>query len=104
MATDKQTDENPTNDEILEDDPIVTYILTAVEGGGLVSPNHIAQKIAKDRAKSDAPKDIWRKYMTAVRQQAISLARKGRLDIIRKGEVADPNDFKGLYKLRLPKK
>lgn len=102
MVTDKTTDENPATDEILEDDPIVTYILTAVEGGGLVSPNHIAQKIARDRGKASDPKDTWRKYMTAVRQQAISLARKGRLNIIRKGEVADPNDFKGLYKLRLP--
>lgn len=83
-----------------EDDPIVGYILRAVESGSDVSPQEIAQSIAKDRAKPSAPKDIWRKYMTAVRQQAIHLARDGRLHIIRKGEIADPNDFKGLYKLR----
>lgn len=98
MATDNENAE----DTSLPDDPIVTYILNAVADGAVVSPNHIAQAIAKDRAKESAPQDIWRKYMTAVRQQAISLARNGRLEIIRKGEVADPNDFKGLYKLRLP--
>ncbi|MEP5699177.1 MAG: DUF3253 domain-containing protein [Sneathiella sp.] len=32
----------------------------------------------------------------------MNLARTGRIEIMRKGKVADPNDFKGLYKLRLP--
>ncbi len=104
MATDENDMEENAEQKALPDDPVVTYILNAVADGKVVSPNHIAQKIAADRAKDTAPKDIWRKYMTAVRQQAISLARTGRLEIIRKGEVADPNDFKGLYKLRLPRK
>ncbi len=104
MATDKKEPEETADNKTLPDDPIVTYILNAVADGAVVSPNHIAQAIAADRAKDTAPKDIWRKYMTAVRQQAISLARNGRLEIMRKGEVADPNDFKGLYKLRLPRK
>lgn len=85
---------------VVEDDPVATYILNAVQDGKDVSPQDIAKQIAADRAKDTAPADIWRKYMTAVRQQAISLARKERLLIIRKGKVADPNDFKGLYKLR----
>jgi len=83
-----------------QDDPVIGYILRAVDGGSDISPQAIAQAIATDRAKPTAPKDIWRKYMNAVRQQAIYLARNGRLHIIRKGEIADPNDFKGLYKLR----
>ena len=101
------TDETANSDKngkpTKEDDPVVGYILRALESGGDVSPQEIAQAIAMDRAKPSAPKDIWRKYMTAVRQQAIYLARNGRLEIVRKGEVADPNDFKGLYKLRLPR-
>ena len=83
-----------------EEDPVVGYILRAVSSGRDVAPQEIARAIAADRAKSTAPKDFWRKYMTAVRQQAIFLARAGRLQIIRKGEIADPDDFKGLYKLR----
>ena len=83
-----------------EDDPVAAYILRAVSSGQDVAPQEVAQAIANDRAKPSAPKDVWRKYMTAVRQQAIHLARDGRLHIIRKGDIADPNDFKGLYKLR----
>lgn len=99
------TDENEQSaDEpeavVVEDDPVATFILNAVKDGKDVSPQDIAKQIAATRAKDTAPVDIWRKYMTAVRQQAISLARKERLLIIRKGKVADPNDFKGLYKLR----
>ncbi len=101
MTTDKSNTGSEPNDVEVEEDPIVTYILNAVADGGEISPNAIAQQIAKDRAKATDPKDIWRKYMTAVRQQAINLARTGRIEIMRKGKVADPNDFKGLYKLRL---
>jgi len=104
MTTDKSDQQNKEEKKETPEDPVVTYILNAVADGSEISPNHIAQKIAADRAKENAPKDIWRKYMNAVRQQAIFLARNGRLEIVRKGEVADPNDFKGLYKLRLPRK
>jgi len=98
------TDDETRTEDLPSDpppeDPVVGYILRAVEEGGDVSPQEIAKSLATDRAKPTAPKDIWRKYMTAVRQQAIYLARNNRLLIIRKGEIADPNDFKGLYKLR----
>ncbi len=99
MAADEIETDAPAK-ESQPEDPVVGYILRAVEGGKDVSPQEIARTLAADRAKETAPKDIWRKYMTAVRQQAIYLARNNRLLIIRKGEVADPNDFKGLYKLR----
>ncbi|TNE38893.1 MAG: DUF3253 domain-containing protein [Alphaproteobacteria bacterium] len=95
----EQENDNPKKD--IPEDPVVGYIMNALASGKDVSPRDIAQKIAADRARESAPKDIWRKYMTAVRQQAIHLARNGRIEIIRKGEVANPNDFKGLYKLRL---
>ncbi len=103
MTDDQQKISEQDNAKDTSEDPIVTYILDAVSDGSEVSPNAIAQKIASDRAKPKDPQDIWRKYMIAVRQQAVFLARNGRLEIVRKGEVADPNDFKGLYKLRLPR-
>lgn len=44
----------------------------------------------------------WRQYVRPVRSAAIGLARKGRLEIVRKGQVIDPNKpFKGVYKIRL---
>ena len=42
--------------------------------------------------------------MNAVKQQAIHLAKSGRIEIIRKGEPVDPRDFKGIVKMRLPLK
>jgi Protein of unknown function (DUF3253) len=93
-----------TEKEIPEEDPVVTYIMDALEFGDEISPNEIAQNIARDRAKEGSPSDFWRKFLTAVRQQAIHLARNGRIEIVRKGKAVDPNDFKGLYKLRLPRK
>ena len=44
----------------------------------------------------------WRGLMPQVRATAVGLARSGRLVITRKGRPADPNSFKGVYRLRLP--
>jgi hypothetical protein len=37
-----------------------------------------------------------------VRAVARGLARQGRLVILRHNKPADPDDFKGVYRLRLP--
>ena len=44
----------------------------------------------------------WRGLMPQVRATAVGLARAGRLVITRKGRPADPNSFKGVYRLRMP--
>ncbi|MBL4908123.1 MAG: hypothetical protein JKX94_11780, partial [Sneathiella sp.] len=54
MATDENEPKETADNKVLPDDPIVTYILNAVANGKDVSPNHIAQKIASDRAKDTA--------------------------------------------------
>jgi hypothetical protein len=41
--------------------------------------------------------------MPAVRRVAVRLALDGRLVIYRKGKPVDPNDFKGVYRLGLPR-
>jgi hypothetical protein len=38
-----------------------------------------------------------------IRRAAVSLAQAGRLVIYRKGKPADPNDFRGVYRLGLPR-
>jgi len=96
-------DENVEEVESKED-PVRLYILDAVADGKVISPNDIAIKIAKDRAKDTDPDDIWRKYLLAVKQQAKSLARAGRISILRRGKPIDPNKMKGLIKLSLPVK
>lgn len=87
-----------------QDDPVASFILAALYGAEEpLSPDAIARDYYKPRAKKGDRADAWRKYLPAVRQQALHLARSGRINILRKGEVADPNaPIKGLIKLSLP--
>jgi hypothetical protein len=39
--------------------------------------------------------------MNAVKQQMVYLARAGQIEITRKGKPVDPNNFKGVVRLRL---
>ena len=45
----------------------------------------------------------WHLLMTPVRRAAVKLAMEGRIVIYRKGKPADPQDFKGIYRLGLPR-
>src|SRR5262245_55802803 len=54
------------------------------------------------RALPDAGPD-WHLRMTPVRRAAVRLALAGRVVIYRKGKAVDPNDFKGVYRLGLPR-
>jgi hypothetical protein len=87
------------------DDPVAEMILTVLNGLGAdrsASPMDIARAFAESRARPKDPPQVWRRYMTAVKQQMKHLAREGRIEIIRKGEKVDPDDFKGVVRLRLP--
>ena len=61
-------------------------------------------------AKSVSPEEVaravdpegWRRLLTHVRGTARGLARQGLLVILRHGKPADPEDFKGVCRLRLP--
>jgi len=64
-----------------------------------VDPADVAQAFAKASGRLDVP---WQGYLDRVRETAVSLAREGKLTIYRRGEPADPNTFKGPYKLGLP--
>jgi hypothetical protein len=87
-------------------DPVATAILDQLAAAGpdkSLSPMDVAKVYAETRRKpSDAP-ELWRRYMTAVKQQALGLARAGRIEITRKGEPVDLSDFKGVVRLRLPR-
>ena len=90
-----------------KDDPVAAAILAELAGletGKSLDPQVVAKAYAALRAKKNDPPDLWRRYLPAVRQQALHLARQGRIVILRKGEPADPNaPIKGLIKLTLPK-
>lgn len=45
----------------------------------------------------------WHALLTPIRRAAIALAQSGRLIIYRHGKPVDPNDFRGVYRLGLPR-
>jgi hypothetical protein len=68
--------------------------------GKTICPTDAAKAAAEARGEDDL---AWRIWLTKVRQTAVGLARQGRLVIFRKGKPADPNDFRGVYRLGLPR-
>ncbi|NJL08877.1 MAG: DUF3253 domain-containing protein [Methylacidiphilales bacterium] len=69
--------------------------LAAVREGGTLCPTEAA------RAASGTAD--WHHLMPLVRQVAVRLALEGRIVITRKGKPVDPTDFKGVYRLGLPR-
>jgi len=85
------------------DDPVAIAILNILADNLTPTFQDAARIIADQRrAPKDGP-NLWRRYLVAVRQQAVHLAKAGRIEITRKGDVVDPRDFKGIVRMRLPK-
>jgi hypothetical protein len=72
-------------------------LLAERDPGKTICPSEAARS-----AWSGPEPEGWRGLMPQVRSTAVGLARSGRLVITRKGKAADPNSFKGVYRLRLP--
>ncbi|MFD3262978.1 DUF3253 domain-containing protein [Phenylobacterium ferrooxidans] len=49
-----------------------------------------------------ADSERWQRLTGHVRATARGLARQGRLTVLRHNKPADPDTFKGVYRLRLP--
>jgi len=68
-------------------------LLGQLAPGKSVSPEEVARAV--DAAG-------WRRELGKVRAVAIGLARSGRLVILRHNKPADPDTFKGVWRMRLP--
>ena len=77
--------------EVLE--TAIFDLLAKVAPGKSVSPEEVARA---------ADPESWRRILGHVRAVARGLARQDRLVILRHNKPADPGDFKGVYRLRLP--
>jgi hypothetical protein len=86
-STPTKVDKQPLDEAILA-------VLTR-NGSGTLSPPEIAHVIEPD--------GDWHALLMPIRRAAVTLALAGRLVIYRKGKPADPNDFRGVYRLGLPK-
>lgn len=88
--------------EVRADDPVVVAILDAVAGGASPTFQDVARAIAKERARPKDGPNLWRRYLNAVKQQSVHLAKAGRIEIVRKGQAVDAKNFKGIVRIRLP--
>lgn len=68
-------------------------LLGKLAPGKSVSPEEVARAVDPEG---------WRRRLGQVRATAVGLARQQRLVITRHGKPADPESFKGVYRLRLP--
>jgi hypothetical protein len=64
--------------------------------GKTLSAEDIARRLAA--AGTD-----WHPLLTPIRRAAVALALAGRLVIYRKGKPVDPTDFKGVWRMGLPR-
>jgi hypothetical protein len=58
---------------------------------------------APEIANAIATDGDWHDLLVPIRSTAVALAEAGRLVIYRKGKPVDPTDFRGVYRLGLPR-
>lgn len=83
----------PANPSAVE--TAILNVLAEHPPGRTVTPEEVARALASA--------DDWHQHLTSVRRAAVKLALDGRLVIYRKGKPVDPADFKGVYRLGLPR-
>ncbi|MEK9645790.1 MAG: DUF3253 domain-containing protein [Alphaproteobacteria bacterium] len=89
------------NNDEKQRDPVADFILSELADKGSLAPVDIARALGEVRRKAKDKPDAWRRFMNPVKQQMLHLARGGEIEIVRKGEVVDPEDFKGVIRMRL---
>ncbi|WP_404385560.1 DUF3253 domain-containing protein [Caenispirillum salinarum] len=83
-------------------DPLAQCILDLCAAKGSIRPEDAAQAYFEEHRRPKDTDEGWRRYMVPTKQQIVALARQGKVEIVRKGIVQDPEDFKGLVRIRLP--
>jgi hypothetical protein len=73
---------------------ILLEMLGQLAPGKSASPEEVARA-------ADPDPETWRRLLPRVRAIAVGLAREGRLVILRHNKPADPDKFRGVYRLRL---
>lgn len=84
-----------------QEDPLVAYILDRAGQVEHPTPADIARGFSVGRVKAKDGPDAWRRYLNPVKQQILHLARAGRIDVLRNGEKVDPDEARGVTRIRL---
>jgi hypothetical protein len=77
---------SPIEDAILS-------LLADLPPGKSIDPANVAKIILPER---------WQRALGQVRSTAVGMARIGQVVILRHNKPADPDTFKGVYRLRMP--
>ncbi|MEH0198698.1 DUF3253 domain-containing protein [Caulobacter sp. CCNWLY153] len=76
--------------------PIQDTILSQLAGlpaGKSIDPMSVAKAIQPER---------WQRLLGHIRTDAVELAKEGKIVILRHNKPANPEKFRGVYRLRLP--
>lgn len=77
---------SPIEDAILS-------LLAETPPGKSIDPASVAKQLQPER---------WQRILGQVRSTAVGMARAGQVVILRHNKPADPDSFKGVYRIRLP--
>ena len=83
----------PRNPGVPEIEAAILALVTERGAGKTICPSEAARRLDPEH---------WRRLMTAVRNAASGLARRGEIEIRRKGKVIDPDHLRGVIRLALP--
>jgi len=98
MTSESASEAKTSSRKSIED---VVLNLCAEKGPGKsIDPTEVARAFAASRGEDDLG---WRNWLSHVKPAAVGLARQGRLVIYRKGKPADPDDFRGVWRMGLPR-
>ncbi len=103
MTTDSQASRNKPAEEKQAKrslEQVITDLCNAQGPGRTICPTDAAKAFAAERSDDDL---AWRRWLQQVRANAVGMCRKGELVIYRKGKPADPDTFRGVYRLGLPR-
>lgn len=81
------------NDAAAQIEETMLALVAARGEGKTICPSEVARAIAGEHP------DAWGRLMQPVRKVAVRLTKEGRVAIMRKGKPADPDDFKGVYRI-----
>jgi hypothetical protein len=90
MATDSERKPRRVSDEEVAETILALCRAEGVQGR--VRPEDVAMAILPNH---------WQTLTGRIRLASRQLARQGKIEILRKGEPADPDEFKGVYRLRI---
>lgn len=67
--------------------------LAAAGPGKSIDPMNVAKQVQPER---------WQRLLPVIKREAVTMARQGVIVILRHNKPADPGDFRGVYRIRLP--